>query len=111
VVHVLPLQVSREMALVGASAPTALVILAERGLAKLLPVGIPRSSFGLSEREAEVAASIAHGLTVREAADRYEVSALTVRNQLFAAMLKLGVHRRAELVSLLTSLVPRLDVF
>jgi len=56
-----------------------------------------------------VALSIAVGLTVRETAQKLEVSTLTVCSQLASAMAKLEVDRRAELITFITGLIPGLS--
>jgi hypothetical protein len=45
-----------------------------------------------------------------EAAMRFGGSPLTIRNQLSAGMAKLGVRRRADLATLLSSLLPALSI-
>jgi DNA-binding CsgD family transcriptional regulator len=51
---------------------------------------------------------IAAGVGVADAADSLGVARATVRNQLCAAMAKVGVHRQGELVAAVAALSPRL---
>jgi two-component system response regulator NreC len=59
----------------------------------------PRADRTLSNREREVLALIADGLTNRQIADELRVSVRTVEAQRASIKLKLGVSRRTELVS------------
>ncbi|BCW89085.1 hypothetical protein sos41_22400 [Alphaproteobacteria bacterium SO-S41] len=63
-----------------------------------------QEAFSLSAAEARVAEAVAHGLTVREIADRRRVSAHTVRTQLNAALLKTGIARASDLARILVNL-------
>ena len=68
-----------------------------RGQAVRPPTGqvaLPR----LTEREREVVALVAHGLTNDEAAARLFLSPLTVKTHVSRAMLKLGARDRVHLV-------------
>jgi len=109
-VHVLPLRISRSIAVVDTAAPVAIVVLTDYAKAEVAPARVLQSTFGLSDREAIVALAIANGQTVKEAAESLGVSALTARNQLSAAMGKLEVRRRADLVTCLAGLTPALRV-
>jgi len=55
--------------------------------------------FGLTHREARVAAAVSLGSDPKVLAERHEVSLHTVRTQLKSAMYKVGVHRQAELAT------------
>lgn len=55
--------------------------------------------FGLTPREAEVAACIAQGLTNREIAAELEVSTNTVQNHVRSLLAKLGVRSRAAVAA------------
>jgi len=107
-VHVLPLRTAGSFAAAGANAAVALVVIGAERSRAVPPDTALRSLYGLSRREADVALLIAEGASARETASRLGVSTATTRNQLAAAMAKLGVHRRAELVALLAGLLPRL---
>lgn len=52
----------------------------------------------LTERELEIVLLVAHGLSNDEIAGRLIISRLTVKTHLNRAMIKLGVHDRAQLV-------------
>jgi DNA-binding NarL/FixJ family response regulator len=66
--------------------------------------------YGLTTAEANVAVHLASGETVSDAAESLGVSRTTLRNELVAAMAKLGVHRQAEMVALVAGLTPRVDL-
>jgi DNA-binding CsgD family transcriptional regulator len=65
-----------------------------------------RDAFGLTDREAQVAALIGEGLDLIEIARRLRIDAGTVRNHLKSVFVKSGTHRQAELVALLWRLNP-----
>lgn len=60
--------------------------------------------FGLSVKEARLAAALAGGATVAEAAAAHKVSVATVRTQLAAIFAKTHTSRQAELVMLISRL-------
>ncbi|RZI95373.1 MAG: helix-turn-helix transcriptional regulator [Rubrivivax sp.] len=60
-----------------------------------------RQLFGLSKREAEVAAALCSGRTLDELAAERGTSINTVRTQLKSVFNKTGTSRQADLVSLL----------
>ena len=69
-----------------------------------------KSLYGLSNAEARVVLSITEGDSLHTIADRLGISRATARNQLAAAMAKLGVHRQAELVGVVAAVAPHLDL-
>jgi DNA-binding CsgD family transcriptional regulator len=64
-----------------------------------------QAALGLTAAEARVAARLANGETIERAADSLGITKATVRNQLKAVFAKTGVHRQAELVSLITAML------
>lgn len=60
--------------------------------------------FALTRREAELAALLANSVTLIEAARRMRIEFNTARQMLKSVFAKVGVHRQAELVGLLTRL-------
>lgn len=58
-------------------------------------------ALGLTAAEARLAMFLVHGGTTVQYAQRHRVSRHTVRNQLQAIFVKLGVNRQADLVRLL----------
>ncbi|MBX3485640.1 alpha/beta fold hydrolase [Phenylobacterium sp.] len=66
--------------------------------------GVVRDSFGLTEAEVRVARLLRDGLSMQQIAERLDVSARTVRNQLQSVFAKLGVQRQSDLVRALTEL-------
>jgi DNA-binding CsgD family transcriptional regulator len=67
------------------------------------PIEISRA-FGLTPAEARLASLIVGGLSPEEAANRLGISVITARNQVKAAMAKVGTHRQSGLVALLSRL-------
>lgn len=65
----------------------------DAGLAKL---------FGLTRAESRLALALYSGMTLRDAADRYEISINTARVQLGSVLSKTGTHRQVDLIRLLT---------
>lgn len=109
-VHVLPLYLSGSAARSAVGSALVLVIIGSSAGQPLPPAMALQAIYGLSRREAEVVLRIAGGASVPEVADDLAVSLSTARNQLAAAMAKMGVHRRADLVAQLGGLIPRLKV-
>lgn len=67
-----------------------------------LPLTAFQSLFELTAAEARVARAILLGLNVQEIADRFEISANTVRTQLKSVLRKCNVRSQSELMQLLT---------
>lgn len=109
-VLILPFRVSRPLATLGADPGLALVLISDRRRAPSPPREILSSLYGLSHAEASVALSVTEGDSLQAVADQLGICRATVRNQLAAAMAKLGVHRQAELVAVVTGLAPHLDL-
>ena len=106
-ITVLPLRPLTSFAAGGAGA-MALIVVRMGEKAQSLPKDVMRSLYRLTAAESDVASLIASGLSVAEAAETLEVSKVTVRNQLAAAMAKMGVNRQAELVAAVAALSVRL---
>ncbi|MBR1241573.1 response regulator transcription factor [Bradyrhizobium sp. AUGA SZCCT0240] len=109
-VLVLPFRTSRTLATVGADRGLALVLINDRRRAPVPPSELLKSLYGLSHAEANVVLRITEGNSMQTAADRLGICRATARNQLAAAMAKLGVHRQAELVGVVAAVAPRLDL-
>lgn len=70
--------------------------------ADLPPCAEPRSiTFNLTQRESQVAALLATGLSLNDAATQLGIGIGTARGYLKQALAKTGTHRQGELVSLL----------
>jgi len=108
-VHVLPLRGSTRP-IDTESGPGFLVIVKPLSKRARPPAAALQLVFRLTLAEARVVQHIAEGFTPPEVADLFQVSTATVRNQLAAAMTKLGVNRRAELVSIVVNLTPALSL-
>ena len=67
------------------------------------PEGLLRNMFNLTRAEAKLAMRLANGATVEAASDGLGITKSTARNQLKAVFAKMGVHRQAELVSLISA--------
>ena len=65
------------------------------------PLALLEGLFDLTAAEAKIASMLVAGDTVEAIASRQDVTANTVRMQLKSIFAKTGVHRQAELVSLL----------
>ncbi|GAA3909544.1 response regulator [Actinoplanes auranticolor] len=80
--------------------PAATRGLVSRFLSQPVPNALPAALElgGLTEREREVLALVAYGLSNEEIAERLYLSPLTVKTHINRAMSKLGVRDRAQLV-------------
>jgi DNA-binding CsgD family transcriptional regulator/PAS domain-containing protein len=67
---------------------------------------ILRQLYGLTKAEASVAHLVLYGDGVQAISDRLSLSSATVRTHLRAIFAKTGTHRQAELVRLLSTIVP-----
>ncbi|MGU3537535.1 helix-turn-helix transcriptional regulator [Methylobacterium sp. A54F] len=65
-----------------------------------------RAAFGLSPAEARLAARLAAGASLQEAADALGVTHATARGQLKAVLAKTGTHRQSALIELVHRLPP-----
>jgi DNA-binding NarL/FixJ family response regulator len=75
--------------------------LIERFTSQVVPRRPTLGPFGeLTDREREVVALVAYGLSNREIADQLVVSSATVKTHVSRSMVKLRVHDRAQLVAL-----------
>ncbi|MDQ7247572.1 helix-turn-helix transcriptional regulator [Dongia sedimenti] len=86
------------------SSATALALLIERDsdpAALRLDLSWLRSAYGLTDREANVAALLAEGLSVDAIAARLRIQSSTARSYLKNVLQKTGATRQAELVALL----------
>jgi DNA-binding CsgD family transcriptional regulator len=61
--------------------------------------------FGLTRREAELAAALTRGLSVRDAADLHRISIHTARTHLAQLFAKTGTGQQSQLVALLARLI------
>ena len=107
-VVVLPLRPATAGAASPVAAPRALLVARQPGGTAVLPRDLLKTLYRLTNAEIEVVLQIAAGVGVAEAADALGVARATTRNQLAAAMAKMGVHRQGELVAVVAGLVPRL---
>lgn len=80
---------------------TAVVIVRDPGLPATLPPGDLAALFGLTPAEARLAARLADGAGLDEAAVALGVTRNTARSQLQAIFAKTGVNRQGDLVRLL----------
>ena len=74
------------------------------------PAQLLQSLYSLTKAEAEVALRTASGRGPSEIADSLMLSRVTIRNQLAAAMGKLGVHSQAQVAALVAAHNPHLRV-
>jgi DNA-binding CsgD family transcriptional regulator/PAS domain-containing protein len=66
-----------------------------------------KACYGLTEAEAKLAVRLGTGDDLSDAADALTISKVTARNQLAAAMRKMGVNRQAELVAAVARVAPK----
>lgn len=81
----------------------ALVIVREVGRASPRIAERARMMFNFSPAEAEIVSRVSQGREPAEIANERGVSINTLRVQMASAMVKVGVHRQAELVSVISS--------
>jgi DNA-binding CsgD family transcriptional regulator len=80
----------------------ALLVLSDFSGKRVVPADMLSAAFGLSPAEAELAAIIAKGHSLDEAAEQLSIARETARNQLKAVFAKTDTHRQGELVALLS---------
>ncbi len=103
VLHALPLENS------AVEMPTrqlAMVLIIDPARHPLPVVQLLRQLYGLTKAEASVADLVLYGEGVKGISDRLSLSSATVRTHLRAIFGKTGTHRQAELVRLLSTIVP-----
>jgi DNA-binding NarL/FixJ family response regulator len=102
--HVDPVDLLHAIRVVAAGeallSPAATRGLVARFLSQPVPTALPAALElgGLTDREREVLALVAYGLSNDEIAERLHLSPLTVKTHINRAMTKLGVRDRAQLV-------------
>jgi DNA-binding CsgD family transcriptional regulator len=83
----------------------ALVVLIDPTVTNRPPDLLLRTAFKLTPAEAKLAVRIATGETIDDASDALGISKVTARHQLKAVFSKAGVHRQAQLVSLVSAMI------
>jgi DNA-binding CsgD family transcriptional regulator len=91
---------------VGLSQPVAVVFITDPAATQLPSAALIAQSFGLTPAESKVAALLARGIGIPEAAKNLGVSINTVRSHVAHVFEKTGTERQAELVALLLSALP-----
>jgi DNA-binding CsgD family transcriptional regulator/PAS domain-containing protein len=86
--------------------PAAIVFLSDPETSPETPAAVLRRLYGLTPREAALAAALATGLSLDEAADRLAMAKETARRHIKSVFKKTGTRRQAELVRLLLTLPP-----
>jgi DNA-binding CsgD family transcriptional regulator len=102
-IMVIPLDEASGLARWAADARACVILKRGAGAAEV-PNALLRQAFGLTEREAMLAAHLAEGGDLRSFATRHSLSINTVRPYLRSVFDKTGTHRQAELVRLLAGL-------
>lgn len=104
-----PIRASRGPVIEFLFAPERMNLVLLRDLASKpnLQRDVLRQAFGLTSAESRLAAQMAAGETLEEAADALGTSKETARSQLKAVFVKTNTHRQAELVALLSRLTLR----
>jgi PAS domain S-box-containing protein len=91
----------RGLAAEGSSGGVAMVIVSD-GLGRLSGnVQAVESMYGLTPSESSIAVQLAHGLSLKEVAEKRGIRIGTARTHLKRALEKTGTHRQSELVRLL----------
>ncbi|MEH3139260.1 MAG: helix-turn-helix transcriptional regulator [Mycobacterium kyogaense] len=103
VVHVVP--VDAAVAGVGGR-PAAMVLIIDPARETRPAAEVLRQLFGMSPAEATVACLALHGLGVPAISEQLNLSSSTIRTHLRAIFTKTGTHRQAELVRLLSTVIP-----
>jgi DNA-binding CsgD family transcriptional regulator len=62
--------------------------------------------FGLTSAQANLAVALAHGMPLKEIAERQRVKISTLRSHVKALCAKMGCERQAEIVAIALSLPP-----
>lgn len=78
-----------------------IVLLRDLDRRSVPPLDLLRRTFGLTPREAELAAQLARGVTLREAAAALAITELHARQRLKVVFVKTGATRQTELVMML----------
>jgi DNA-binding CsgD family transcriptional regulator/PAS domain-containing protein len=103
VLHVLPVKAST----VGVKArPSAVVLIVDPARHPVHAEQVLRQLYGLTKAEASVAELMLSGEGVQAISERLSLSTATVRTHLRAIFAKTATHRQAELVGLLSTIVP-----
>ncbi len=100
VVHVVPLDTTT------GSRRTAMVLIIDPDRETPPAADLLRDLYGLSRAETAVACRALHGLGVPAISEELHLSVTTVRTHLRAIFAKTGTHRQAELVRLLSTVIP-----
>jgi DNA-binding CsgD family transcriptional regulator/PAS domain-containing protein len=98
IIKVLPIDGAARGPFLGAR---ALLLLVELGAKPAPKESLLVKAYGLSRAEARLAARLAMGRSLEEAANELGIALATARTQLKAVFTKTGVHRQGELVALL----------
>jgi DNA-binding CsgD family transcriptional regulator len=97
---------ARHAAMFGDSRPVATLFLTDPEAAPALPRDALRRLYGLTAREGELAAALAAGARVEDAAECLGIAAATARTYLKRILDKTDTHSQAQLVALLLRTVP-----
>jgi DNA-binding CsgD family transcriptional regulator len=98
-IQILPIDGAARSPFLGAR---ALLLLTDFSAKRVVPADVLAATFDLSTAEAKLAAIIAKGHSLDEAAEQLGIARETARNQLKAVFAKTGAHRQSELVALLS---------
>ncbi|NVN52971.1 hypothetical protein HLY00_4939 [Mycolicibacterium hippocampi] len=104
VVHVVPLDATATDI---KSRPLAMVLIIDPTRESRPAADVLRQLYGMSRAEAAVACLALHGQGVPAISEQLILSSTTVRTHLRAIFSKTGTHRQAELVRLLSTVIPQ----
>lgn len=89
-------------------APVAAVYVSRPEAGRTVSAELVRELLGVTRAEAALAARLACGATIDEAASDLGIARATARTQLYSIFRKTGLHRQSELVSLIAETSARL---
>jgi len=89
-------------------APVVAVYVGQPEPGSPIPAELVRELLGVTRAEAQLAARLASGATIDEAAADLQITRATARTQLYSIFRKTGLHRQSELVSLIAQTSARL---
>ena len=90
----------------GGARTGAMIVMVDLNLPLLPSAAILATAFSLTRAEAQMAADLAAGKSLRAIAQRRKVTIMTMRAHLKSVLAKTRTHRQAELVALLSRLPP-----
>lgn len=107
---VLPLRARAANLAIHAASPRSLMVITDARERHVPPAALLQAMYAMTPAESAAVLELCAGNNVQEAADRLGVSRVTARNQIAAAMAKMGVHRQAEVLAVVARLAPHFKI-